>query len=412
VSILGSVNGSRSTTDGTLVIAGSEEATAAQEMVPFTSDEESHTAMPEYWFARRHRDMYLQFQSDIRGVKLLREYHVSTITSKHSKAGADADEVKVKLWCNADNPEQAVMSSLAEFQDDRRIFEWPLRWFQSPELRKDRAVRLTLLAVPSQPPSPEVQSGGNGVFSRVGRAVMPRRTSTQSNTGPTAIVSRATSVQSVDTDQLGSSYADASWINKVCYLDMRFETTEDATAFTADVEKLQAAIYRLGSPGPSTVPSSSYASTLPSSTHTSLFASPEIQSFVGSPLTPDISPNQSFNNTSQGPPPELGASACMDLDASLVASSSPNHRQGSSSRQASYDQYPDAAHDFLMLSPIMTESTTGAEEFAAIPMPGVPTPHTVATPQTLLRGSHGRWTSASNCNTTPATPYKFLRLSS
>lgn len=191
-----------------------------QDLVVKTSKARSIGCKPQYTFvtSEDHR----QFQSDIRSRDLLHEVRSTTISSKNTSRGlADCYNECIKVW---DAPPGSIDRSLsfpAAITRTTKEYEIPLKWFNLPPApSKATTVRLELATEHTGGKSASIKS-----FLRKKPSV--EKTPTQAN--------YAESIHSVNTSIAESSYAPREWIDKIGYIDIKFASAADATAFVAAI---------------------------------------------------------------------------------------------------------------------------------------------------------------------------------
>ena len=178
-------------------------------------------------------ESYMRFQSDLRGNHLLGEFNFVSLKTKHSRAGNDADVEHLKLWRHGERPGTHILSSPAEFQSTKMIFEWPLRWIEQvdgPE--KSNTVKFIFLHGPPCPcSSPEVNKRG----SQSKRRSSSSGACTCKSSGTS---SSSSSLYSTDLGQESSQYAQSSWLQKIQYLEFKFEEHE-RRLFLSQLQSIQ-----------------------------------------------------------------------------------------------------------------------------------------------------------------------------
>lgn len=266
------------------------------------SQDDALRVHPMYWFpGKDHRDQYLQFQSDLRGLELLREFEISSLTSRHTSGGNDADRVHAKLWWDGKKPESAILSCLAQFSSREMIFEWPLRWFHHPLEKRQRELRLDFRTPPVESPRPPSSPGSATDSTTKGmlKRIVPRASRRSSSNGNiteyiSGAASAASSIRSVDTIAGSHAYAPNEWRTRVEHLHFTLASRVERDDFAQEIVKLQSAIENqeeemarlqrvqtASSFGPTqSIVSSSTSGTLPSLTFESFSGSPEISSHL------------------------------------------------------------------------------------------------------------------------------------
>ena len=276
-------------------------------------------------------EAYMRFQGDVRGRRLIGEFHVNTLKSAFSTDGADANWECVKLWQEDDRPDLAILSSPAEFQEKKLVFEWAVRWFKAPEaLESPTTAKLRFKSFDSR--------RRESISSQIIAAVHRRSSVASIPESPGESSSSSSSIYPVDSTQLSRPYAPSSWVRKVAFLKLDFHAGSEENKRASDAEECKrffdaftiahSSATSTPSLGPSSPPGPSLSDSL------------DISSYMGSPSSPDSRPSRTrhFSTSTAATSPMSPAwqrehVPPLDQRASLPgpAASTPRHIRSSTS---------------------------------------------------------------------------------